>query len=152
MKYEFKGIPPETKIHFRWSDVGDIDLGHIDLDDFILRVFGPNQTPKARILRDSGISQVVAFPTSVQCAELMATYAKRYDGMTRTIQTTNGDILANLSPPSLVETFDIFWHKVMTMPDKQGSEETSNKDVEGCRKYMNNNWAKSRRSALIKFP
>jgi len=72
--------------------------------------------------------------------------------MTRTIQTANGDVLADLSPPSLADIFGIPWHPMITMPDKANSEATYKKDVDGCRKHMNEHWAKSKRSSLVKFP
>jgi len=36
MRYEFKAIPPKMKISTGWKNIGDTDLGHIDLDDFRL--------------------------------------------------------------------------------------------------------------------
>lgn len=34
MKYDFKGIWPETKIAFSWSKIVDTNMGHVDYDDF----------------------------------------------------------------------------------------------------------------------
>lgn len=47
IKYNFKGIWPETKIAFAWSKIADTNMGHVDYDDFQQRMFGKDPTPLA---------------------------------------------------------------------------------------------------------
>lgn len=47
MKYDLKGIWPESKIASAWAKIGDTNLGHMDYDDFHQRMFGNAPTQLA---------------------------------------------------------------------------------------------------------
>lgn len=56
---------------------------------------------------ESGLAHVASFPPTVQCYELVLECAKHYDKGTQRVIGPQGKIMANFSPPSMAQTFDI---------------------------------------------
>lgn len=65
MKYQYQGGVKESKVQSVWDNIGDTDLGHIDIQDFRNRVYSPSAYGKPRQMLESGIAQATGFPPAV---------------------------------------------------------------------------------------
>lgn len=83
IKEDLKGVMLESKITSLWSNVGDTNLGQIDMKKFQ----GPLYTSKpfgfSKKMIESGIVQAVCFLPAIQCNELIIECAKHYDANAR---------------------------------------------------------------------
>ena len=72
--YKFQGVTPKSQLHKEYAEIKDIDLGHIDLGEF-LRVC--NSLTERSTLRSalihSRLVNAASHPGTIQSAELIMT-------------------------------------------------------------------------------
>lgn len=80
----------DTKITSFWSNVGDTNLGQIDMKKFQ----GPLYTSKpfgfSKKMIESGIVNAAGFLPAIQCNELIVEFARHYDANTRIVVAPDG--------------------------------------------------------------
>lgn len=86
-------------------------MGHVDYDDFKQRMFGDAQTPLPKVITHKGLAQVVGFPPSIQCHELVMECVRHYDSNKRVILGPQGRIMENITEEFIVGTFNIGSHQ-----------------------------------------
>lgn len=107
MKYQYqRGGLRESKVQSVWDNVGDTDLGHIDIQDFRSRVFSPDAYGMPRQMMESGIAQVAGFPPAVQNYELVVEATRHYQPGSRLVPIEDM-VLANFTPEAIGDAFDI---------------------------------------------
>lgn len=151
MKFEFKGVYPETKITSDWSMIGDTNLGHVDIDEFRERIFKINPTSYARKIVQSGIAQVVGFPTSIQFPNLIMECREHQNKDSRKIIVANRRALEIFAIASITKTFGIPIFTIMSLTTKEQYLGLFSQGLEQCMKIINDLQMRHPKSSTLKF-
>lgn len=122
IKEDYKNVIVESKITSYWSNVGDPNLGQIDMKKFQSSLYTTKPTGYSKMMMDSGIVKVVGFPLAVQCYELIVECARHYDPNRRVIVTLDGREIAYLSEEAIGEAFHIPQFKNMIYKNSEGAK------------------------------
>ncbi|KAH9290811.1 hypothetical protein KI387_034928, partial [Taxus chinensis] len=71
MKIKFQGHEHLSPLENYMPDIGDIEVQHLDFDDFYGRLACDNPTLMAQTINDSGITYTSIFPLFVQCFDIV---------------------------------------------------------------------------------
>lgn len=85
MKYDFKRRILESNIISCWVKVGDINMVHVDYEDFKQRMYCYSPTPLEKRLVEKQFAQADGFPPLVECPELIIECSKHYDSNNKNI-------------------------------------------------------------------
>lgn len=70
IKEDVKEALPESKITSLWANVGDTNLGRIDMKKFQEPLYTSKPTRISEKMIESGVIQVAGFLPTIQCNEL----------------------------------------------------------------------------------
>lgn len=128
---------PESKITSFWSNVGDTNLGKIDMK----KLQGPLYTSKPSEFSKKLIeSKIVGFLPAIQCNELIVECVRHYDVSTRTVVAPDGRVLAYVSETAISEAFDTQDHKGMVYKSKEAAQAIYEDDLDRCLGIINKYW------------
>lgn len=145
MKYQYQGGGvKESKVQSVWDNIGDTDLGHIDIQDFRNKVYSPNAYGKPRRMLESGIAQAAGFPLAVQNYELVVEATKHYQPETRLV-VLKGMVMADFTPEAIGEAFDIPLPDNPTIVTMDEAQIAYDKNPTLCKTLINEEWFKERR-------
>lgn len=108
MKYDYKGVLPESKINSKWKKVGDTNLGHVDIGDFKKQMYGLDGRLPSTIaskMMHNKIVEGTCFPLAIQCNELIVECARHCDPQERQIWALDGRVLTYLKEVAIKEFF-----------------------------------------------
>lgn len=89
MKFKKQDPPlvfPSSSMSSNIDKIKDIEIGHVDLDEYLKRVKEILVSYKMETTINSGIHLVAAFPMSTQNYEFVLALANRYDPVSRQMQ------------------------------------------------------------------
>lgn len=148
MKFANKRAQSKLNIKSKWKNITDIDLRHVDLEEFKKRMYGHGghiPTPIARMMMQNGIVQATGFLLAKDCVELIVECALHYNAQSREIIAPDGRALANLSELSIQETFGIPSHSKTTYKTKEQAKRVYDSQSELCAVNVNKSWLDKKR-------
>lgn len=110
IKVEMKGFLLVSQINSRWKNIKNTNLDTFNLAAFKIRMFGTighNPSPTTVKFVKSGIAVVASFPLAIQCPDLILECAKHYKPERKIISTSDGRLLATVTPEAITEAFGI---------------------------------------------
>lgn len=107
IKLDIKSKVPKSKITSVWLEVTNMNVGLWDYEEFKERMVVEDLPLVAKRMKESGLSHVAGFPSTVQCYKLVLEYARHYDQDTQKIIGPQGRVVSNLNPVSIAQTFDM---------------------------------------------
>lgn len=151
MKYQYqRGGLRESKVQSVWDNVGDTDLGHIDIQDFRSRVCSPNAYGRLRQMMESGIAQAAGFPPAVQNYELVVEAARHYQPGSRLVLLEDM-VLANFTPEAISDAFDIPFPNNPTTTTIDEAQGAYDMNPARCKTLINEEWYKERRPPSVRI-
>ncbi|XP_057824015.2 chaperone protein dnaJ 72 isoform X2 [Cryptomeria japonica] len=79
IKEDSKNVIVKSRITSYWGNVGDINLGRIDMKKFQTPFYTTRPTGCTRAMIEIGIVKAAGFPLAVQCNKLIIECARHYD-------------------------------------------------------------------------
>jgi len=140
MRSDLKRAWPETRITSKWQNLGDTNLGKINMEEVRQNFHKPNPLDLIRRMLKNGIVQAACFPPTMLCPELMLECAKHYNHEKRCIMTREGKVLAYLRKEAIAKAFDIPSYKTTIFCDKESALQLYLAGPEKCMEVINNNW------------
>lgn len=156
MKFQVdKDSPSESKINSKWKQVGDTNLGHINLREFKKRMHDTDTqlptTIEKKMIRN-GIVQAASFLPAMQCTKLIAECFKHYNPENIEIVAPNGRILANIGEVAIREAFRIpEYHNTIYMTRDEATQ-LYNNHIEQYDANINHSWLEKPRKGISKIP
>lgn len=135
-----RGVMPELKITSFWSNIGDTNLGQINMKKFQGPLYTSRPFRFSKKMIESGIVNAAGFLPTIQCNELIVECVRHYVADTRTIVAPNGRVLAYLSKIAINEAFHILDHKSIVYKRKEGAQSIYDDDTDRCPDIINKYW------------
>lgn len=88
-------------------EFGDTSLEQAGLEDFLERAKNPKDSPMMEKIVNGGLIEAAAFPTIVQCPELVLECINRYDLEHMCIRYTEGGVLLNINRETIMAIMKI---------------------------------------------
>ncbi|XP_057820202.2 uncharacterized protein LOC131033077 [Cryptomeria japonica] len=152
IKGDQKNDDLETRIISKWSNIGDTNVGNLNVKKFREAPYIGKPSLVAKKIIESGIIKAAGFPFAVRCHELMIECARHYDSNSRAIVAKAGTILAHLSEGAISEVFHLPEQRDMIYKSLEGAKSIYKDDPDTCINFINKNWLLKSRSRLNKIP
>lgn len=152
IKEDSKREAMESKIASFWGNVGDINLGQINMKKFQGPLYTTKPSEHLKMMIESEIVKAAGFPLAVQCNELIVECAKHYDASKRMIVAPDGRELSYLSERTISEAFHIPEFTAMIYKSKEKERAFYDDDPDKCLGIINKYWLLKSRPGLSKIP
>ena len=95
--FKFQGVPSKSRFDDDYVEIKDIDVGHIDLGEF-LRICNKPTERSAMIfaLIRSRLVNIASYLMSMQSSKLVMTLAQHFVPEERVVKSVTGEIVLNL--------------------------------------------------------
>lgn len=152
-KQQLHPVFPPSSLSSNIDNIKDTEIGHVDLEEFLERVRESLVSYKMEPIINSGIHLVVAFPMSTQNLEFVLSLAKRYDSTTRLVKDVEGkENLINLDEDFFDTIFKCLPIDQYVNIDIKSVVTYYDNNSDKCRRNINDNWLKTSRPTISRWP
>lgn len=141
-----------SSVHLNVDHIRDIEIGHVDLAEFLKRIEKPPSYHDMEVVINSGIHLVANFPMSPQDLEFVVIVANHFDPVNTSVKDEVGKKLIGLDEELFELVFkcpSIERYSDITI---QSTSAYFDKNSEKCSKNINDNWLKTPRPTIARWP